>query len=159
MTKAVSEWFGEQYSNTAQRQERSIQQYQSHYCPSLFPCSPSMLSHLPSRIVKHKPAVFREVMGALWYPLLLLFSHWVVSNSFVTPWLKPARIISLWVFWGKNIRVGCHCHLQGIFLTEGLNLHLLHHGRLFTTELPREPISLIKMRKIGIYTQKFTDQM
>ena len=27
---------------------------------------------------------------------------------------------------GKNTGVGCHALLQGIFLTQGLNLHLLH---------------------------------
>ena len=27
-------------------------------------------------------------------------------------------------FPGKNTRVGCHCFLQGIFLTQGLNLGL-----------------------------------
>ena len=27
---------------------------------------------------------------------------------------------------GKNTGVGCHFLLQGIFLTQGLNLHLLH---------------------------------
>ena len=29
-------------------------------------------------------------------------------------------------FPGKNIRVGCHARLQGIFLTQGSNLRLLH---------------------------------
>ena len=28
---------------------------------------------------------------------------------------------------GKNTRVGCHALLQGIFLTQGLNPHLLCH--------------------------------
>ena len=29
-------------------------------------------------------------------------------------------------FFSKNTRVGCHFLLQGIFWTQGLNLHLLH---------------------------------
>ena len=29
---------------------------------------------------------------------------------------------------GKNTGVGCHALLQGIFLTQGSNLHLLHCG-------------------------------
>ena len=29
-------------------------------------------------------------------------------------------------FPGKNTRVGCHCLLQGIFLTQGWNSHILH---------------------------------
>ena len=32
-------------------------------------------------------------------------------------------------FQGKNIGVSCHFHFQGIFLTQGSNLHLLH-GRV-----------------------------
>ena len=31
-----------------------------------------------------------------------------------------------WSFPGKNIGVGCHFLLQGTFLTQGLNPHLLH---------------------------------
>ena len=31
-----------------------------------------------------------------------------------------------WSFPGKNIGVGCHFLLQGTFLTQGLNSHLLH---------------------------------
>ena len=40
-----------------------------------------------------------------------------------------ARLLCLWNFPVKNIRVGCHSLLRGIFLTRGLNpslLHLLH---------------------------------
>ena len=42
------------------------------------------------------------------------------------------------VFSGKNTGMGCHALLQGIFLTQGLNPHLLYllqwqAGRSFTT--------------------------
>ena len=40
--------------------------------------------------------------------------------------LYPARILCPWNFPGKNIGVGCHFFLQGIFLTQGSNLYLLH---------------------------------
>ena len=43
-------------------------------------------------------------------------------------------------FPGKNTGVGCHFQLQGIFLTQGSNPHLLQisciAGRFFTTEPP-----------------------
>ena len=40
------------------------------------------------------------------------------------PWDSP----------GRNTGVGCHFFLQGVFLTQGSNLHLLHlGGGLFTT--------------------------
>ena len=40
--------------------------------------------------------------------------------------LQPTRFLCLWNFPGKNTGVGCHFLLQGIFLTQGLNLHLLY---------------------------------
>ena len=39
--------------------------------------------------------------------------------------LQPARVLCPWNFSGKNIGVGFHFLLQGIFLTQGLNLGLL----------------------------------
>ena len=39
---------------------------------------------------------------------------------------QPARFFCPWVFPGKNTGVSCHSFLQGIFLTQGLNLCLLH---------------------------------
>ena len=48
---------------------------------------------------------------------------------FVTPQTVACQAPHLWDSPGKNTGVGCHCLLQGIFLTRGLNpclLHLLH---------------------------------
>ena len=50
----------------------------------------------------------------------------VVSNSFCLYGLWPTRVLCPWNFPDKNARVGCHFLLQGIFLTQGLNPHLLH---------------------------------
>ena len=38
----------------------------------------------------------------------------------------PTRLLCPWNLPGKNTRVGCHSLLQGIFLTQGSNLCLLH---------------------------------
>ena len=54
------------------------------------------------------------------------FSHSVMSNSLQPYGLQPARLFCLWDFPGKNTGVGCHFLLQGIFLTQGSNLHLLY---------------------------------
>ena len=55
-------------------------------------------------------------------------SRSLVSNS-ETPW-KPSRLLRPWDFPNKNTGMGCHFLfqrvLQGIFLTQGLNPHLLH---------------------------------
>ena len=40
--------------------------------------------------------------------------------------LQSTRLLCLWDFPGKNTGVGCHFLLQGIFLTQGSNLCLLH---------------------------------
>ena len=48
-----------------------------------------------------------------------------VSCSVVSHGLYPARLLCPWNSPGKNTRVGCHSLLQGIFLTQGSNPHLL----------------------------------
>ena len=50
----------------------------------------------------------------------------VVSNSLRTHGLQSTRLLCPWDSPGKNNRVGCHFLLQGIFLTQGSNPHLLH---------------------------------
>ena len=48
---------------------------------------------------------------------------------FVTPWIiahQAPLVISSSDFLGKNTRVGCLFLLQGIFLTQGSNPHILH---------------------------------
>ena len=49
-----------------------------------------------------------------------------VSNSFQHQGLWPARLLCPGDFPGKDTGVGCHFLLQGIFPTQGSNLHLLH---------------------------------
>ena len=49
-----------------------------------------------------------------------------VSNPWQSQVPQPTRLLCPWDSPGKNTGVGCHFLLQGIFLTQGLNLHLLH---------------------------------
>ena len=53
-------------------------------------------------------------------------SHSVMSDSLQPHGLQPDRLPCSWDSPGKNTGVGCHSVLQGIFLTQGLNLGLLH---------------------------------
>jgi len=55
-----------------------------------------------------------------------MLSHSVVSNSLQPHRLLPTSLLYPWDFPGKNTGVGCHFLLQGIFLTQGSNSHLLH---------------------------------
>ena len=49
----------------------------------------------------------------------------VMFNSLQPYELQPTRLICPWDSPGKNTGVSCHALLQGIFLTQGSNLHLL----------------------------------
>ena len=62
---------------------------------------------------------------------------------FATTQLQPARLLRPQDFPDKNTVVGCHFLLQGIFLTQGLNLHPALAGRFFTTESSGKPIFLL----------------
>ena len=44
---------------------------------------------------------------------------------FVPQWIIATRLLCPWDSPGKNTGVGCNVLLQGLFLTQGLNLHLL----------------------------------
>ena len=44
---------------------------------------------------------------------------------FVSPWTVPTRLLCPWSFPGKNTGMGCLFFLQGIFLTQRLNLNFL----------------------------------
>ena len=61
---------------------------------------------------------------------------------FTTSLTVAARLLCPWDFPGKNTGVGCHGLLQGIFLTQGSNLHLLLilycQVSSFTTNVPWE---------------------
>ena len=50
---------------------------------------------------------------------LWLFSCYVVSDSFVTPWAVACQVLCPWHFPGKNTGADCHSHLQGTFWTQG----------------------------------------
>ena len=57
-------------------------------------------------------------------------SRSVVSDSLRPYGLQPARLLCPWDSPDKNTRVDCCALLQGIFLTQGSNLHLLHSGQI-----------------------------
>ena len=66
-----------------------------------------------------------------------------MSNSLQPHGLQPASLLYPWDSPNKNIGVACHALLQGIFLTQGSNLPLLHlpHWRAgsLLLELPGNP--------------------
>ena len=62
--------------------------------------------------------------------------------------MEPIRLLCPWDFPGKNTGAGCHFLLQGIFLTQGLNLCLLHwQVDSSTTEPPGKPQNILLLSK------------
>ena len=53
------------------------------------------------------------------------------SDSFRPHGLQPTRLLCPWDFPGNSTRVDCHFLLGGIFLTQRLNLGLLHCRQMF----------------------------
>ena len=78
-----------------------------------------------------------------WFLLSCVLSRFSRVQVFATLWV--ARLPCPWDSQGKNTGVGYHALLQGIFLIQRLNLHLLHllalAGRFFTTSNPWEALS------------------
>ena len=69
-----------------------------------------------------------------------------VSDSLRPPRLQLTRLLCPWDTSGKNIGVGCHSHLQGIFPTQGLNPGLPHCRRiLYCLSHQRSPNLHIKL--------------
>ena len=67
----------------------------------------------------------------------------VMSNSLQPHGMQLTRLLCPWHFPGKNTRVDCHFLLQGIFLIQGSNLHLLHWQ---AGSLPSKPLENIITR-------------
>ena len=63
----------------------------------------------------------------------------VVSNSLQPHGLQPTGLLCPWNSPGKNTGGGCHFLLQGIFLTQGLNPHLLSLLHWQVGSLPLAP--------------------
>ena len=65
-------------------------------------------------------------------------SHSVVFDSLQPHGLSPTRLLCPWNFPGKNIGLGSHSLLQGIFLTPRSNRGLLHYRQIFLLSEPPE---------------------
>ena len=66
--------------------------------------------------------------------------------------MSPARLLCPWDFPGKNSGVGCHFLFQGIFLTQGSNLPLLHcrQSLALYVDSTAEPLCLYRYKQMFI---------
>ena len=62
----------------------------------------------------------------LWFASEHCAMYLAMSNSLQPHGLQPTRLLSSWDSPGKNIGVGCHFLLQGIFPTQESSLRLLY---------------------------------
>ena len=69
-------------------------------------------------------------------------------NSLRHHGLEPARLFCACDFPGKNIGVGCHFLLQGIFLTQGSNPRLLQGLRWQADSLALQPRGCPELRAV-----------
>ena len=67
-------------------------------------------------------------------------SRSVMSDSMCPHETVPVRLLCTWDFPGKNTGVGNRSFPQGIFLTQGSNLGLLHCRHIL---LPSEPLGKV----------------
>ena len=95
---------------------------------------------------KRKSAWYTEMMNPGSLPAwegnaldhIYVWSRSVMPSSLQPYGLQPTRILHPWDFPGKSTAVGCYSHLQGIFLTQGLNPGLLHCRETFIIWATRE---------------------
>ena len=91
-----------------------------------------------------------------WVPACLL-SYSVVSSSLRHHGLWPTRLPYPWDSSGKNIGVGCHSLLQGIFPTQVSNPHLLHCRQTLPSEPPGKlHVRVYQVVKSSIWWRVFT---
>ena len=74
---------------------------------------------------------------AFWESRKWSVSYSVASDSLPPMDCKPTRLLCPWDSPGKNSGVSCHSLPQGIFLTQGLSLHLLHCRQILSGSLRR----------------------
>ena len=83
--------------------------------------------------------------------VLSCFSHVQVCDPM--DYSQPAKLLCPWDSLGKNTEMGCLALLQGIFPTQGLNLHLFMSpplaGGFFTTRATWESHGTTDWFKIG----------
>ena len=83
---------------------------------------------LPRQVAQTQKQIVRtgSKLRNQFYSSLCVFSGSVASDSVQPYGLQSSRFLCPWDSPGKNIGVDHHALLQGIFLTQGLNLGLLH---------------------------------
>ena len=78
---------------------------------------------------------------------MCMLSHFSCVWLFATLWTVAHRLLRPWDSPSKITGVGCHFLLLGIFLTWGLNLHLLHWQA--DSEPPGKPLCYVSLQYLA----------
>ena len=84
-------------------------------------CCAAWRSYFPNQKLNPLPLAVRAQSPNHW----CMLSPFSPVQLFLSLWTEPARLLCPWDSPGKNTGVGYHALLQGIFWTQGSNLHLL----------------------------------
>ena len=77
------------------------------------------------------------------------------SSQTVCDPMEPARLLCPWNSPGKNTEVGCHFLLQGLFLPQGSNAHLLYwQVGFFTAEPPTGKVTIRMGAGLGSFPEE-----
>ena len=111
-----------------------------------------------------------EPKSILNYSIEHVMCQSVVSDSLRCHGLQPTRLLCPWNSSGKNTEVGSHSLLEGIFLTQGSNLALLHFRRILhclshqerpvehrTRVIMRTPSNVVRLQQAKNYSSLSVD--
>ena len=76
-------------------------------------------------------------------PISYVLSHFSSVQLLCDPWTTTCRLLCPWDSPRQNTRVGCHALHQGIFRTQGSNMHILQ----LTSYAPIQNIKVLKIKK------------
>ena len=110
---------------------------------------------------------FKQAAGLRALSAVCALSHFSHVRLLATPWTVAHQAPLSVGFSSKNTGVGCRALLQGIFLTQGSNLHLLQllHCRQILNPLTadqtakwdsRQALPTLGMESMAMYRNRFT---
>ena len=113
----------------------------------------SDLTDITSKLLKEKrrKTYLSICLHFFLFSCVHVLSHCSHVHLFVTHWTAPTRLLCPWDSPGKNTGVGCYALLQGISLTQKLNLHLLRFLHWQAGSLPPPRHIPCENRKLKIY--------
>ena len=112
--------------------------------------------YLLPKIAKHLQNVWNN-SSRLWVGASVSCS--VVSDYLRLHGPQPARLLYPWTSPDRKTGVGYHSLLQGIFLTQGSNLGLLHCRGFFTIWATREDPGMRQQRAVVLERRKSTNNV